>query len=62
MSSSKKSPTRVNWKKMAESNYGYGWYTQEQLEDYYDHLIGRFFSIISILTDFFVALSTVYCR
>ena len=47
---------------MAESNYGYGWYTQEQLEDYYDHLIGNFFSILSILQDFFAALSTVYCR
>ena len=26
------------------ANYGYGWYTQEQLEDYYDQLIGRFFT------------------
>ena len=33
---------------MADSNYGYGWYTQEQLEDYYDQLIGNFFNIISI--------------
>ena len=33
-------------KKMA--HYGYGWYTQEQLEDYYDQLIGNFFNIISI--------------
>ena len=30
------------------ANYGYGWYTQEQLEDYYDQLIGNFFNIISI--------------
>ena len=30
------------------THYGYGWYTQEQLEDYYDKLIGKFFSIISI--------------
>ena len=28
------------------ANYGYGWYTQEQLEDYYDQLIGRFFTNI----------------
>merc|ERR1711990_672846 len=27
-------------KKMA--NYGYGWYTQEQLEEYYDQLIGEY--------------------
>ena len=33
---------------MADSNYGYGWYTQEQLEDYYDQLIGNFFNILSI--------------
>ena len=26
------------------ANYGYGWYTQEQLEDYYDQLIGKFFT------------------
>ena len=30
------------------THYGYGWYTQEQLEDYYDQLIGNFFNIISI--------------
>ena len=33
-------------KKMA--HYGYGWYTQEQLEDYYDQLIGRFLNAINI--------------
>ena len=33
-------------KKMA--HYGYGWYTQEQLEDYYDQLIGNFFNTINI--------------
>ena len=33
-------------KKMA--HYGYGWDTQEQLEDYYDKLIGNFFNISSI--------------
>ena len=33
-------------KKMA--NYGYGWYTQEQLEDYYDKMIGNFFNILSV--------------
>ena len=32
---------------MADSNYGYGWYTEEQLEDYYDQLIGNFFNILS---------------
>ena len=32
---------------MAESNYGYGWYTPEQLEDYYDQLIGNFLNILS---------------
>ena len=30
------------------ANYGYGWYTQEQLEDYYDQLIGNIFNIPSI--------------
>ena len=30
------------------AHYGYGFYTQEQLEDYYDQLIGNFFYIISI--------------
>ena len=30
------------------AHYGYGWYTQEQLEDYYDKLIGNFFNIINI--------------
>ena len=29
------------------ANYGYGWYTQEQLEDYYDQLIGNIFNIPS---------------
>ena len=33
---------------MTESNYGYGWYTPEQLEDYYNQLIGKFFIILSI--------------
>ena len=30
------------------ANYGYGWYTQEQLEDYYDQMIGNFFNILSV--------------
>ena len=30
------------------ANYGYSWYTQEQLEDYFDQLIGNFFNILSI--------------
>ena len=33
-------------KKMA--NYGYSWYTQEQLEDYFDQLIGNFFNAINV--------------
>ena len=41
------------------ARYGYGWYTQEQLEDYYDQLIGNFFNIIS---SFFVSLSIYYVR
>merc|ERR1711990_1310110 len=32
--------TQPSSKKMA--NYGYGWYTQEQLEDYYDQMIGDY--------------------
>ena len=23
------------------TNYGYGWYSEEQLDDYYDKLIGK---------------------
>ena len=38
-----------------EKNYGYGFYTEEQLEDYYDELIGRFFNI-------FVSSSTIFLR
>ena len=30
-------------------HYGYGWYTQEQLEDYYNQLIGRFFTILNTI-------------
>ena len=33
-------------KKMA--NYGYGWYNEKQLEDYYNKIIGNFFNIVSI--------------
>ena len=40
-------------RKMA--TYGYGWYTQEQLEDYYDKLIGNFFNILSIIVCIFVS-------
>ena len=39
---------------MADSNYGYGWYTEEQLEDYYDQLIGNFFNIASIFRFTFI--------
>ena len=41
-----------------EKNYGYGFYTEEQLEDYYDELIGRFFNILNI----FVSSSTIFLR
>ena len=41
-----------------EKNYGYGFYTEEQLEDYYDELIGRFFNIPNI----FVSSSTIFLR
>ena len=45
------------------ANYGYGWYTQEQLEDYYDQLIGNFFNILSIFRIvFFLSLSTIFLR
>ena len=30
------------------AHYGYGWYTQEQLEEYYDQLIGSFFITINL--------------
>ena len=38
------------------ANYGYGWYTQEQLEDYYDQLIGNFFNILSTFRIVFLFL------
>ena len=41
-----------------EKSYGYGFYTEEQLEDYYDELIGRFFNIPNI----FVSSSTIFLR
>ena len=31
----------------AGKHFDYGWYTQEQLEDYYDQLIGNFLNILS---------------
>ena len=31
-----------------ETHYGYSWYTEEQLEDYYNDLIGNFSNIFSI--------------
>ena len=43
---------------MSENKYGYGFYTEEQLEDYYDELIGRFFNIPNI----FVSSSTIFLR
>ena len=31
------------------TNYGYGWYSEEQLEDYYNKLIGKTLEIIKVL-------------
>ena len=41
---------------MSENKYGYGFYTEEQLEDYYDELIGRLFNISSIFRITFLFL------
>ena len=41
---------------MSENKYGYGFYTEEQLEDYYDELIGRLFTISSIFRITFLFL------
>ena len=38
------------------TNYGYGWYSEEQLDDYYDKLIGKnpeiFKAFLNILPTF----------
>ena len=38
------------------TNYGYGWYSEEQLDDYYDKLIGKnleiFKAFLNILSTF----------
>ena len=43
---------------MPEStNYGYGWYSEEQLDDYYNKLIGKtleiFIALLNILSTFY---------
>ena len=35
-------------KKDSAHHYGYGWYNEKQLEDYYNKIIGNFFNIVSI--------------
>ena len=35
-------------KKPSAHHYGYGWYNEKQLEDYYNKIIGNFFNIVSI--------------
>ena len=31
------------------TNYGYGWYSEEQLDDYYNKLIGKTLDIFKVL-------------
>ena len=31
------------------TNYGYGWYSEEQLDDYYNKLIGKILDIFKVL-------------
>ena len=31
------------------TNYGYGWYSEEQLDDYYKKLIGKTLEIFKVL-------------
>ena len=44
------------------TNYGYGWYSEEQLDDYYNKLIGKtleiFEVLLNILSTFFFQAST----
>ena len=52
-----------NRRKMPNStNYGYGWYSEEQLDDYYNKLIGKtleiFEVLLNILSTFFFQAST----
>ena len=35
-------------KKPSAHHYGYGWYNEKQLEDYYNKIIGNFFNNVSI--------------
>ena len=35
-------------KKDSAHYYGYGWYNEKQLEDYYNKIIGNFFNNVSI--------------
>ena len=41
------------------TNYGYGWYSEEQLDDYYDKLIGK---NLEILKAFLIILPTLSLR
>ena len=41
------------------ANYGYGWYSEEQLEDYYNNLIGKTLEIFKV---FLNILSTFSVR
>ena len=41
------------------TNYGYGWYSEEQLDDYYNKLIGKTLEIFKVLlVNFFFQAST----
>ena len=47
--------------KMADApHYGYGWYTQEQLEDYYNQLIGRFFTILNTIKIILLLINHIF--
>ena len=36
------------------TNYGYGWYSEEQLDDYYNKLIGKTLEIFIVLFNIFL--------
>ena len=39
------------------TNYGYGWYSEEQLDDYYDKLIGKNLEIFKAFPNIFTTFS-----
>ena len=41
------------------TNYGYGWYSEEQLDDYYDKLIGK---NLEIFKAFFIILQFFFLQ